>query len=190
MEFRVYVSQLRKRLGPDLLVTRAPGYLLQIPPGAIDLDRFEALLHEARESEPETAADKLREGLELFRGPPLADLADERFARSEVARLEELRLVANEERIEAELQLGRHAELVGELEALFAEHPLRERLCRQLMLALYRCGRQVEALETYQAARRRLVEDLGIDPGRELRELHQAILRQDNRARARGPGDA
>ena len=112
-------------------------------------------------------------------GEPLADLAGERFAQGEIARLEELRIAALEERIDAELRLGLHAELADELEALVAEHPVRERLCRQRMFALYRCGRQADALEAYQAARRALVEELGIEPGKELRELHQAILRQD-----------
>jgi DNA-binding SARP family transcriptional activator len=176
---QVYVSQLRKRIGPDLLLTRPQGYLLRVEPGMLDLDRFESLLHEAREANPAEAANILREALALFRGPPLAEVAQERFAHGEIARLQELRLVAFEERIEAELQLGRHGDLVGELEGLVAANPLRERLCRQRMLALYRCGRQAEALEAYQSARRTLVEELGLDPGRELRELHQAILRQD-----------
>jgi DNA-binding SARP family transcriptional activator len=176
---QVYVSQLRKVLGPGILLTRDPGYLLLVEPGTLDLDRFEALAREARGADLPTAAAKLREGLALVRGPPLADFAAERFAQPEIARLEELRLDAIEERIEAELGLGLHTELVGELEALAAEHPLRERLQRQRMLALYRCGRQAEALEAYQAARRALVEELGIDPGRDLRELHLQILNQD-----------
>src|SRR5438093_9773632 len=176
---QVYVSQLRKLLGPDALVTRSPGYLLRVEPGMLDLDRLEALRREARENDPQIAADKLREALSLFSGRPLADLAHERFAQGEIARLEELHLAALEERIEVELQLGLHAEVVGELEALAAEHPLRERLCRQRMLALYRCGRQAEALEAYQGARHALVEELGIEPSKELRELHQQILNQD-----------
>jgi hypothetical protein len=125
------------------------------------------------------AGEKLRRALALWRGPPLADLAYEPFARAAIARLEELRAAALEQRIEADLALGRHSQLVGELEGLVTEHPLRERLRGQLMLCLYRCGRQAEALESYQAARRVLVEELGIEPGRQLRELHQAILRQD-----------
>jgi DNA-binding SARP family transcriptional activator/tetratricopeptide (TPR) repeat protein len=176
---QVYVSQLRKLLGADVLVTRSPGYLLRVEPGMLDLERFEALRREARDASPEVAADKLREALALFRGRPLADLADERFAQGEIARLEELRLAALEDRIDAELRLGLHAELAGELEALVAENPARERLCGQRMLALYRCGRQAAALEAYQAARHALVEELGIEPSKELRELHQAILRQD-----------
>src|SRR5947209_108827 len=177
---QVYVSQLRKLLGPDVLQTRPPGYLLRVEPGMLDLDRFETVLRDARDADPGTAANKLREALALFRGRPLADFANDRFAQAEIVRMEELRLVALEERIEAELRLGRHGELVPELEALTDEHPLRERLCRQRMLALYRCGRQAEALKVYQSARRELVEELGIEPGRELRELHQAILRQDS----------
>jgi DNA-binding SARP family transcriptional activator len=169
---QVYVSQLRKALGRDRIVTRAPGYLIRVEPGELDLERFERLVGEG-------GRDRLAEGLALWRGLPLADFAYERFAQLEIARLEELRLIATEERIEAELALGRHAGLVGELETLVAEHPLRERLRAQLMLALYRSRRQAEALEAYQHARRALVEELGIDPGRALRELEQAILRQD-----------
>jgi DNA-binding SARP family transcriptional activator len=176
---QVYVSKLRRLLGADVLVTRSPGYLVQLEPGMLDLDRFEALRQDARKADPADAADKLREALALFRGRPLADFAQERFAQGEISRIEELRLDALEERIEVDLRLGRHAELVGELDALVNEHPLRDRLCRQRMLALYRCGRQAEALEAYQAERRALVEELGIEPGRELRELHQRILNQD-----------
>jgi DNA-binding SARP family transcriptional activator/class 3 adenylate cyclase len=175
---QVYVSQLRKALGRDVLVTRAPGYMVQVGEGQLDLDRFEALREEARHCEPADAAARLREALSLWRGPPLGEFALE-FAQGEIARLEELFLGALEGRIEADLALGRHAELVGELEALVTEHPLREGLRSQLMLALYRSRRQAEALEVYQQARRALVEELGIDPGRALRELEQAILRQD-----------
>jgi DNA-binding SARP family transcriptional activator/tetratricopeptide (TPR) repeat protein len=184
---QVYVSQLRKLLGAGVLMTRSPGYVLRVEPGMLDLERFEGLCREARDADPEVAADKLREALALFRGQPLADLAGERFAQGEIARLEELRLTALEERIDAELRLGLHAELAGELEALVAEQPARERLCRQRMLALYRCGRQADALDAYQAARRALVEELGIEPGKELRELHQAILRQDPALDVEGP---
>jgi DNA-binding SARP family transcriptional activator len=176
---QVYVSQLRKLLGRATVVTRPPGYLLQVAQGGLDLDRFEGLVREARGAEPETAAAKLQEALSLWRGPPLADFAYDRFARPEIARLEELRLVALEERIEADLALGRDAELVGELEALGAEHPLRERLRGQLMLALYRSGRQAEALEVYQDTRRALVEELGIEPTRAVHDLERAILVQD-----------
>ena len=117
--------------------------------------------------------------LALWRGPPLSDFASEPFAQGEIARLEELHLAALEERIEADLALGRHAELISELEALVREHPLRERLRAQLMLALYRSGRQAEALAAYQQARKMLAEELGLEPGRRLQELEGAILRQD-----------
>ena len=145
--------------------------------------RFERLLGEGRallaEGEAERAAETLRTALALWRGPPLSDFASEPFAQGEIARLEELHLAALEERIEADLALGRHAELVSELEALVREHPLRERLRAQLMLALYRSGRQAEALAAYQQARRMLAEELGLEPGRRLQELEGAILRQD-----------
>lgn len=176
---QVHVSQLRKSLRPDVVVTRTPGYLIRVEPGELDLERFERLVAEARQLPPESALERLREALALWRGSPLAEFADEPFARIEVLRLEELRLEAIESRIEAELALGRHTALVGELEALVAGHPHRERLRRQLMLALYRSGRQVESLAAYQDARRTLVEDLGLEPGRALQELEQAILRQD-----------
>jgi tetratricopeptide (TPR) repeat protein len=157
--------------------------MLRLEPRSVDLDSFERLLDEGRRAlargDADEASERLRDALALWRGPPLADFAFESFAQTEIARLEERRLVALEERIEADLVLGRHADLVGELEALVKEHPLRERLQAQLMLCLYRSGRQAEALEVYQAARRALVEELGIDPGRRLRELHQAILQQD-----------
>jgi YVTN family beta-propeller protein len=179
----VYVSQLRKALGNGRLETRGRGYLLTLEAEQLDLDRFERLLDEGRAllaaGEPERAAKTLRIGLALWRGPPLSDFASEPFAQSEIARLEELRLAALEERIEADLALGRHAELVSELEALVREHPLRERLRAQLMLALYRSGRQAEALASYQEARRTLAEELGLELGRRLQELEGAILRQD-----------
>ena len=177
------VSQLRRALGDGLLVTDGPGYRLRLERGSLDVDRFEELLLDGRgaleRGDAEGAADLLREALELWRGTPLADVAFEPFAQAEIARLEERRLVALEERIEADLALGRHDDLVGELEALIAKNPLRERLRGQLMLALYRSGRQSEALTAYQDARNTLVEELGIEPGRPLRELHQAILNQD-----------
>jgi DNA-binding SARP family transcriptional activator len=166
---QVYVSRLRKELGEGRLVTREPGYALKLEPDELDLARFRALV----------AAGSLHEALALWRGPPLADLVYERFAGPHVTALAELRLEALEQRIAADLQLRVDAQLVGELEALVAEHPLRERLRAQLMLALYRSGRQAEALEAYQAARSALVEELGLEPGRELRELQEAILRQD-----------
>ena len=123
----------------------------------------------------------------LWRGPALADLAFEPFAQAEAARLDELRVAALEDRIAAELALGRHAAVASELEPLIAEHPLRERLRRLQMLALYRCGRQAEALEAYRAARRTLVEEVGVEPGAELRDLHEAMLRQDPRSTHRRP---
>ena len=178
-----HVSQLRRTLGDGLLVTDGAGYSLQLKAGSIDLDRFEQLLADGRaalaDGNAGQASELLGTALALWRGPPLAEFAFDPFAQTEIARLEERRLVALEERIDAELALGRHADLVGELEALIAEHPLRERLRGQLMLCLYRSGRQAEALELYQATRAALVDELGIEPGRELRELHQAILRQD-----------
>jgi YVTN family beta-propeller protein len=178
-----YVSNLRKVLSDGLLVTRGRGYLLQTQPGQIDLDRFESLVAEGQRAvqhgDARTAAARLREALGLWRGPPLADFAYESFAQPEIARLDQSRLAALEERIDAELALGEHARLVGELEALVHEHPLRERFIGQLMLALYRSGRQADALESYRIARGRLVEELGLEPGRELQELERAILAQD-----------
>jgi DNA-binding SARP family transcriptional activator/tetratricopeptide (TPR) repeat protein len=176
---QVYVSRLRKELGEGRLVTRSPGYLLHVEPSELDLARFQALVAEAAGADPAAAAAKLREALQLWRGPALADLTYERFAQSHVARLEDLRFTAVEQRIEADLASGEHARLTGELEALVAQHPLRESLHGQLMLALYRSGRQAEALAAYQSARTTLVDELGIEPGRGLRDLHEAILRQD-----------
>jgi DNA-binding SARP family transcriptional activator len=166
------VSQLRKSLGVDRIVTRPPGYLIRVKPGELDLERFELLLEQDH-------AGALREALALWRGPALADLAFEPFALAETARLEELRFAALERRLDLDLEDGRAAELVGELEGLIAEHPLRERLRGQLMVALYRGGRQGEALAAYQAARATLVERLGIEPGPALRGLERAILRQE-----------
>jgi DNA-binding SARP family transcriptional activator len=176
---QVMVSKLRRTLGEGRLATQPPGYLLRLDPAELDLARFERLVGEARRAAPKSAARKLREALALWRGPALADLAYERFAQAEVARLEELRLAALEQRIDADLAAGRHPELVGELEALVARHPLRERLRCQLMLALYRSSRQAEALAAYRAARHELSEGLGLEPSEELKSLEQAILRQD-----------
>jgi DNA-binding SARP family transcriptional activator len=173
------VSQLRKLLGRDVVVTRAPGYLLQTDAAQLDLRRFEQMLGKARELEPGPRAQLLREALGLWRGPPLAEFAFERFAENEIGRLEDLRLAAIEERIDADLELDRHPELVGELEGLVADHPYRERLRGQLMLALYRSGRQAEALGVYQETRNVLVEGLGIEPSRSLQQLHASILRQE-----------
>ena len=179
---QVYVSQLRKTLG-ERLVTRGGGYVLEVEPGSLDLDRFQALAGQAQEllteGEAERAAELLRAALALWRGPPLVDFSYEPFAQTEIQRLEELRLAALEDRIEADLALGRHTVLVAELEALVREHPLRERLRSQLMLALYRSGRQGEALETYRQGRESLVTELGIEPGPGVQELHRAILNHD-----------
>jgi DNA-binding SARP family transcriptional activator len=176
---QVYVSRLRKELGDGRLVTRPPGYMLQVHESELDLVRFEGLLEDASAADPPGAARSLREALALWRGPALADLAYEAFAQAEIMRLEELRMTALEQRIEADLASGRHAELVGELEALVAQHPLRERLRCQLMLALYRSGRQAEALGAYKAARTELSDGLGLEPGEELKRLERAILQQD-----------
>jgi DNA-binding SARP family transcriptional activator len=175
----VYVSRLRKALGGDRLVGRPPGYLLRVDRSELDLAHFERLVDEAGRADPAQAGMKLRQALALWRGPPLADLAYEPFARAEIRRLDELRWAAVERRIDADLATGRHTELIGELEALIAEHPLRERLRAQLMLALYRSGRQAEALEQYRAARRDLTEQLGLEPSGELQRLEAAILRHD-----------
>ena len=192
---QVYVSRLRKALGPGLLVTQAPGYVLRLGEGQLDATRFASLLAQAGDAmasrDPGAARTLLEHGLELWRGPPLADFTYDAFAQGEVARLEDLRLEALEMRIEADLELGRHALLVGELERLIARYPLRERLRGQLMLALYRSGRQADALAAYRAARSTLVEQLGIEPTRALQLLEQAILVQDpelvSSARARAP---
>src|ERR671930_1942262 len=161
-----FVSQLRKQLGPDLLVTKPPGYLLRIDPDQLDVNRAQALLAGARDAPPAERAAKLREAIELWRGPPLEEFGFEAFAQGEIARLAELRLTLLEERIEADLEAGRAGEVVGELEALVGEHPLRERFREQLMLALYHSGRQAEALDAFQEGRRVLVEELGIEPVR------------------------
>jgi DNA-binding SARP family transcriptional activator len=175
------VSRLRKSLGPgaELLVTFPTGYVIRLAPEQLDLDRFERLVQDAGAAEPREAADQLREALGLWRGPALADFAYEPFAQAAIGRLEEVHLLAVEMRVDADLALGRHAALVAELDSLAVEHPLRERLRGQLMLALYRSGRQAEALAAYQSARRVLVDELGIEPGSALQELERAILRQD-----------
>jgi DNA-binding SARP family transcriptional activator len=183
----VQVSRLRKLLHADerdqVIVTHSTGYKLVVGPEELDLLRFDRLVEEGRlaasTGENEQGAERFREALSLWRGRPFEDVAYESFAQIEIDRLEERRLATIEERIEAELALEKHSELVSELEALVRQHPFRERLRGQLMLALYRSGRQAEALTAYQDARRVLVEELGIDPGPTLRELEQAILRQD-----------
>jgi DNA-binding SARP family transcriptional activator/DNA-binding CsgD family transcriptional regulator len=187
---QVHVSRLRKALAngagngsAGLVVTREHGYELRLDPERIDARRFERLCSVGRSElaagRPSGAVSVLQEALSLWRGRPLADLAYEPFAQREIARLEELRIDARELLIEAKLALGRDAELVGQLETLIGEHPYRERLRGQLMLALYRCDRQAEALQAYQDARTTLVEELGIEPGGRLRELERAILAQD-----------
>ncbi len=192
---QTYVSHLRRLLEPGtrprengLIVTVSPGYLLRLAPGQLDLHRFETLVAEARSSADSAAAlAKLREALALWRGPPLPEFAFEGFAQAEIARLEELRLTALEERIALELELGQNDDLVGELEALVAAHPLRERLRGQLMLALYHSGRQAEALDAYQRTRRTLVDELGIEPGQALQHLESQILNQDRALDRRAP---
>ena len=175
---QVYVSHLRKLLPAGVLVSRSPGYVLEVRPESVDLIRFERLVTEARGADPARAAELLGKALGLWRGPALADLGAEPFVRGEAARLEDLRLGAVEERIEADLALGRHAELVGELEALIKRYPHRERLRGQLMLALYRSRRQAEALQAYREARAAL-DELGIEPGATLRQLERQMLTQD-----------
>jgi DNA-binding SARP family transcriptional activator len=186
-----YVSQLRKALGADRLLTKPPGYSLRVEESELDLDRFERLVREGREllgaGDSKAAAKRLGEALELWRGTPFAEFESEPFARDAGARLEDARLAALEERIEADLALGRHARLVPELEVLVAREPLREQPRAQLMLALYRSGRQADALELYRRTRETLSEELGIEPSLELQELERRMLQHDpalERARA------
>jgi len=178
-----YISNLRKALGDGRLVTQGRGYLLEARPDQLDWDRFQKLAGDGRgaleRGDAHAASERLREALALWRGPPLADFAYEQFAQSEIAKLEEARLAALEDRIDADLALGGHAALVSELEALVREHPLRERMQAQLMLALYRSGRQAEALAVYQDARRLLADELGLEPGRAVKNLEAAILEHD-----------
>jgi predicted ATPase/DNA-binding SARP family transcriptional activator len=182
---RVYVSRLRRVLGPhaSLLVTQPPGYRLNVDDDQLDALRFERLVRAGNAGmaagRPDTAASVLREALDLWRGPALSDLADLPFAQADAERLEEARLTALEHRVQADLACGRHASLVAELDSLASRHPLRERFTAQRMLALYRCGRQAEALGVYADLRARLAEELGIDPSPELRRLQERILRQD-----------
>jgi len=194
---RVYVSHLRKALGDgdsndEIIKTRRPGYVLDISTDTIDASRFEDICIRARSAgdsgDHRSAANLYREALTLWRGAALTDVADQSFARAEAARLEEARLAALEERIGADLALGRHGELVGELDALTREHPLRERLWAHRMTALYRAGRQADALAAYRELRERLADDLGIDPGPEIRELERRILAQDPTLAAAGKG--
>jgi DNA-binding SARP family transcriptional activator len=177
------VSELRKIVDADAIETRPPGYVIRVAPDALDLHRFERLTERAASSldsgDARAAVAELDEALALWRGPALADLVYEPFAQAPIARLEELRMAAVERRFTALLALGRHADLVGELRELAAEHPLRERIRELLMLALYGSGRQVEALEVYRETRTQLVESFGVEPGPELQHLEAAILRQD-----------
>lgn len=183
---RVHIFRLRKALeagpGDQLLVTRQHGYELQLDPGQLDSHRFERLLAEGRSElaadRPESAVPTLEKALSLWRGAPFSDLDRDSIGQRESARLEDLRVAAQEEMIEAKLALGGHAEVVGQLETLIGEQPYREGLRAQLMLALYRCDRQADALQAYQHARRTLVEDLGIEPSSRLRNLEHAILEQ------------
>lgn len=181
-----HVSELRKTQGsPAAIETRSPGYLIRLSPEQLDLSVFERLAADASEAfsagNPHRAADLLRQALELWRGDPLADLAYESFAQASIDRLQEIRLAALEQRIEADLALGRHRELAGELDALVQEHSVRERFHAQRMLALYRAGRQTEALAAYAEARRKLMDGFGIEPSPALKELERQILGQDPR---------
>ena len=184
---QVYVSQLRKLLPEGSLVTRAPGYMLEVEAEAVDLIRFERLVREGRSAlaagAPDRAADTIREAVALWRGPALTEFAAERFAQLEGGRLDDLRLGALENRIDADLQLGRHAEVTGELEVLIASHPHRERLRAQLMLALYRSGRQSEALDVYRNLRTTL-DEIGIEPSENLQRLERQILNHDTEIEA------
>jgi DNA-binding SARP family transcriptional activator len=180
---QVRVAALRRTIRGDVLLTRGDAYLVQLEPNQLDLRRFEQLLAEGSEAlatgDPSAADMKLHEALALWRGPALADFTYDSFAQAAIARLEELRLHALELQIEAQLELGLQARAIVELEQLVAAHPFRERLRAQLMLALYREGRQVDALDTYRRTRGEFVTELGIEPGPTLKQLEQAILRQD-----------
>jgi DNA-binding SARP family transcriptional activator len=186
---QVYVSALRKTFGSarDVLETRGPGYVLRVGPGELDLHEFERLLARARAEEPEARSATLRTALSLWRGRPLEDFAYEAFVQAEAARLEELRQHALEERIAADLEIGGGPELIAELQALVAERPLQERPRSLLMRALYRAGRQSDALEVFREGKRLLDEELGLEPGPELRELERAILRHDPALSAAAP---
>jgi DNA-binding SARP family transcriptional activator/basic membrane lipoprotein Med (substrate-binding protein (PBP1-ABC) superfamily) len=187
---RVYVSNLRKTLeqggsegARQVILTRGNGYLLQTGPDEVDVDRFDTLRAEGRRllaaGEAAQAADVLGEALSLWRGAPLQDFAYERFAESEIARLEELRLATLEDRFDAELAAGHASELVADLEQLVDANPLRERLRAELMLALHRSGRQADALEVYQRGRRHLVDEFGLEPSESLKQLEASILQRD-----------
>ena len=181
-----FVAQLRKALGPDVIDTRSPGYVVRLNPEQLDLARVRSLVDAARASEPVRRATLLDEALALWRGDPLVEFRYETFAQEEIARLEEFHLTLLEERAEAKLAIGAHVDLVTELEALVHRNPLRERLRAQLMLALYRSGRQADALEVYREGRELLVEELGLEPSPLLRGVHASILRQETFAVDRG----
>jgi predicted ATPase/DNA-binding SARP family transcriptional activator len=177
-------SQFRSLgLDPTLVVTRDPGYLVEVPAEQVDAFRFEELVVEARRrgdaGQQEAARERLREALALWRGRALADLPDQEWVTAERVRLEELRLGAMEDLLELRIEAGEHSEVVAELREVVVDHPLRERARRLLMLALYRTGRQADALAVYEATRELLADELGLDPAPELQQLHQAILRQD-----------
>ena len=175
---QVYVSRLRKVLPPGALATRPPGYVLDVDPDDVDVHRFKRLVAEAGNAEPGQASQLLRRALALWRGPPLAEFGNEPFARGEADRLSDLQLAALKDRIDADLALGDHRALIPELKRLVEEHPHRERLRGQLMLALYRSGRQAEALDAYRDARSTLNE-IGLEPSAALRALERRILTQD-----------
>jgi DNA-binding SARP family transcriptional activator len=180
---QVYVSQLRKELGPERLLTRAPGYELRVAEDELDVDRFEKLGAEARErmaaGDAAGTVEGMRRALDVWRGPALLEFRAEPFAERAAGRLEDLRLAAVEDWLHAALEAGEAASIVPELEELVSSHPLRERPRELLMLALYRAGRQADALELFRHTRELFVSDLGIEPGASLRELEQAMLRQD-----------
>jgi DNA-binding SARP family transcriptional activator len=175
---QVYVSRLRKVLPAGALVTRPPGYVLEIDPEQVDVHRFERIVTEAGDVDPAQASVLLRSALALWRGPPFSEFGDEPFARIEAARLEDLHLAALKDLIDADLALGRHRALIPELRRLIERHPYRERLRGQLMIALYRSGRQAEALDAYQAARS-VLDKVGLEPGTALRTIERQILTQD-----------
>jgi DNA-binding SARP family transcriptional activator len=196
---QVAIARLRKALGTDdatgdsPLRSTAGGYLLAVRPGQLDAEMFREQIETGRvvleSGDAARAAELFREALKLWRGPPLPEVAYESFAQVEIRRLEELRLTGIEARVEADLRSGRHAAVIGELHALLAAHPTRERLAELLMLALYRCGRQADALEIYQQVRARLAAELGLEPGPALRALQLQILEQASSLEPRSNGE-
>ena len=188
---QVNLSRVRKALPGDVVATRPPGYMLRVEPHALDLDRFERLVEAGRtlleRGAPGAASDRLRSALSLWRGPPLSDFTYASFAQAAIARLEEVRLLALELRIEADLARGRHDDLIGELNALIVEHPLRERLRRQLMVALYRAGRQVEALGVYKDARKRSSTSSRSNPARRSGSSSARSSARTRRSTSRSP---